>query len=159
MFGISPLGWVHTLGSLPAIPAALYMFARYGRIVPRSTAGVIYLVAMVIGALSVYAVAKAPVSYVIATLTLLVLVAGYGISFRSVPGRILKYIQTFSLSFSTLLLMVPTVTETLTRVPDGNPLAKSVNAPLVLGAQGTLLALFVVGVAAQLLILWRRNPA
>ena len=25
MFGISPLGWLHTLGSLPAIPAAAYM--------------------------------------------------------------------------------------------------------------------------------------
>ena len=23
MFGISPLGWVHTLGSLPAIPAVV----------------------------------------------------------------------------------------------------------------------------------------
>jgi hypothetical protein len=36
MFGISPLGWLHTLGSLPAIPLAIYMFARYGRIVPRT---------------------------------------------------------------------------------------------------------------------------
>src|SRR5436190_23605289 len=44
MFGISPLGWVHTLGSLPAVPVAIYMFARYGRIVPRSTAGAIYFV-------------------------------------------------------------------------------------------------------------------
>jgi hypothetical protein len=27
MFEISPLGWIHTLGSLPAIPVAVYMFA------------------------------------------------------------------------------------------------------------------------------------
>lgn len=39
MFGISTLGWVHTLGSLPAIPLAIYMFARQGRIVPRSSPG------------------------------------------------------------------------------------------------------------------------
>jgi hypothetical protein len=32
MFGISSLGWVHTIGSLPAIPLAIYMLARYGRI-------------------------------------------------------------------------------------------------------------------------------
>ncbi len=44
MFGISPLGWVHTLGSLPAIPVAVYMFARHGRIVPRSKAGAVYFV-------------------------------------------------------------------------------------------------------------------
>jgi hypothetical protein len=42
MFGISALGWVHTLGSLPAIPAAIYMFARHGRIVPRSRPGMLY---------------------------------------------------------------------------------------------------------------------
>ncbi len=53
MFGISPLGWLHTLGSLPAIPVAVYMFARYGRIAPRSTAGAVYFVSMLIGAVSV----------------------------------------------------------------------------------------------------------
>ncbi|WP_439863486.1 hypothetical protein [Pseudomonas antarctica] len=39
MLGISALGWLRTLGSLPAIPLAAYMFIRYGRIVPRSTPG------------------------------------------------------------------------------------------------------------------------
>lgn len=57
MFGISPLGWVHTLGSLPAIPLALYMFLRYGRIVPASRAGRLYLLFMLIGALTTFLVA------------------------------------------------------------------------------------------------------
>ncbi|WP_238119851.1 MULTISPECIES: hypothetical protein [unclassified Xanthobacter] len=156
MFGISPIGWVHTLGSLPAIPLAAWMLARHGRIVPQSRAGSGYLVAMTIGALSAYAVAKAPVSAAIATLTLLALAVGYGISRLESPGRLLSALQTFSLSFSVLLLMVPTVTETLTRVPDGHPWAASPAAPLVLGAQGTVLALFLIGVAAQMVSLFRR---
>ncbi len=78
MFGISPLGWVHTLGSLPAIPVAVYMFARYGRIVPRSTAGAIYFVSMLIGAVTVIFIAHAPVSYGIAGVTLVLLLVGYG---------------------------------------------------------------------------------
>ncbi|HSI85436.1 MAG TPA: hypothetical protein VK970_16760, partial [Candidatus Methylacidiphilales bacterium] len=70
MFGISPLGWVHTLGSLPAIPAAAYMFVRYGRIVPGSAAGVVYFGSMLLGAVSVYPIAHTPASPIIATLTI-----------------------------------------------------------------------------------------
>ena len=73
MFGISPLGWIHTLGSLPAIPVAAYMFARFGRIVPRSTAGAVYFFSMLIGAVTVVLIAHEPVSYVIAAVTLLLL--------------------------------------------------------------------------------------
>ena len=62
MFGISPLGWLHTLGSLPAIPLAIYMFARHGRITPRSNAGVFYLASMVTGAVTVFLVAHQPIS-------------------------------------------------------------------------------------------------
>src|SRR5690606_35801449 len=39
---ISPIGWLHTLGSLPAVPFAAYMLARSGRIVPGTRAGRAY---------------------------------------------------------------------------------------------------------------------
>jgi hypothetical protein len=70
MFGISPLGWLHTLGSLPAIPAAGYMLACHGRIVPRSVPGAIYFVSMLIGGATVFLVAHQPVSYGIGIATL-----------------------------------------------------------------------------------------
>ncbi len=76
MFGISPLGWVHTLGSLPAIPLAAYMIARHGRIVLRSILGAIYFVSMLIGAATVFLVAHQPVSYAIAAVTIVLLLAG-----------------------------------------------------------------------------------
>jgi hypothetical protein len=149
MFGISPIGWLHTLGSLPAIPLAAYMFIRHGRIRPDSAAGRVYLVAMIVGAVSAYAVAKGPISYAIATLTLLALLVGYGVRRLGILGRATAYVETFALSFSALLLMVPTVTETLTRVPDGNPWASGVTDPLVVGAQGIVAGTFLLGVIAQ----------
>ena len=153
MFGISPLGWLHTLGSLPAIPAAVYMFARHGRIVPRTVAGAIYFVAMLIGATTVFLVAHQPVSYGIAVATLVFLLAGYGVGRLPQLGRAAKYLETVFLTLTTFLLMVPTVTETLRRVPDGHPFVTDLKAPLLLGAQGSLLVLLVVGLSAQIIYL------
>lgn len=157
MFGISPLGWLHTLGSLPAIPVAFYMFARYGRIVPRSVPGAIYLVSMLIGALTVFLVAHQPVSYGIGAATLLILFAGYGVGFVPFLGRAGTYMETTFLSLSAFLLMLPTVSETLRRVPDGHPLAPDMNAPLLVGAQLSLLVILIFGLGAQIIHLRRQN--
>ena len=157
MFGISPLGWVHTLGSLPAIPAAIYMFARHGRIVPRSGAGTLYFVSMLIGAVTVFLVAHEPPSYVIGTATLVLLLAGFGAGRVRIPGRAAIYVETILLSLTAFLLMVPTVTETLRRVPDGHPLVTDLKSPLLLAAQGSLLVALIVGVTAQVLHLRRQG--
>jgi hypothetical protein len=157
MFGISPLGWLHTLGSLPAIPAALYMFARHGRIVPGSLAGTVYFVAMVIGSTSVFLIAKQPVSYAIGTITLLLLLAGYGVGWLGALGRTGVYIETICLSLTAFLLMLPTVTETLRRVPDGHPLVTDLNSPVLLASQASLLLALLIGLTAQILHL-RKQP-
>jgi len=153
MFGISPLGWLHTLGSLPAIPAAIYMLARHGRIVPRSGAGIVYFVTMFIGASTVFLVAKQPVGGVIGAVTLVLLVAGYGVGRMSWLGRAAAYVETIVLTLTVFLLMVPTVSETLRRVPDGHPIVTDLKSPLLLGAQATLFLLLIVGLTAQILYL------
>lgn len=155
MFGISPLGWLHTLGSLPAIPIALYMLARYGRIVPRSGLGAVYFVSMLIGGATVFLVARDPVAYVIGAVTLVLLFAGYGASRLPVSGRVASYVETICLSVTVFLLMLPSVTETLTRVPDGHPFVKSLNSPFLHGVQGSLLVLLIVGLAAQIIYMRR----
>lgn len=155
MFGISPLGWVHTLGSLPAIPLAIYMFARHGRIVPRSTPGIAYFVSMMVGAVTVFLVAHQPVSYGIGAATILLLLAGYGIGRIASLGRVGRYLETIFLSLTAFLLMVPTVSETLRRVPDGHPLVTDLHAPLLLGAQASLLVILIIGLTAQIIHLRR----
>ncbi len=159
MFGISPIGWVHTLGSLPAIPLAIYMFARHGRIVPRSIPGAVYFVAMLIGAVTAFIVAHQPVSYAIGTVTLVLLFAEYGIGRTSILGRAGRYLETISLTLTSFLLMVPTVTETLRRVPDGHPLVVDLKSPLLLGAQASLLGILVLGLTAQIVHLRRQGKA
>lgn len=150
MFGISPPGWIHTLGSLPAIPAAAYMFARYGRIVPRSTAGAIYLGSMLIGVVSVIPIAHEPVSYAIAGVTFVLLLIGYSLAALPWANSAKRYAETTSLTLSAFLLMLPTVTEILRRVPDGHPIVTDLKSPILLGAQGTLLAVVVAGLTAQI---------
>ncbi|EGG31176.1 hypothetical protein [Paenibacillus sp. HGF5] len=157
MFGISPLGWVHTLSSLPAIPLATYMFARYGRIVPRSRLGVVYFISMMIGAITVFPIAHQSVSYVISTATILLLLGGYGVGRITSFGRSGKYLETIFLSLTAFLLLLPTVTEILTRVPDGNPLVTDLSSPVLLGAQATLLVIFIVGLTAQIIHLRKQN--
>lgn len=155
MFGISHLGWLHTLGSLPAIPLALWMLARHGRIVPRSGAGVAWFIFMAIGGLTVFLIAKQPVSIGVGVVTLVLLVAGYTVGHVSALGRAARYLETIFLSLTVFLLLVPSVNETLTRVPNGNPIAKGPESPILLGALGTLLVLLVVGLTAQILHLRR----
>jgi len=157
MFGISPLGWIHTLGSLPAIPAALYMVASRGRIIPRSTPGAVYFVSMMIGAATVFLVAHQPVSYGIASVTILLLLAGYGVEQILGSGRASGFIETICLSLTVFLLMLPTVTEILRRVPDGHPLVTDLHSPLLLGAQGSLLVILILGLTAQIIYLVRQG--
>ncbi|BFT70096.1 hypothetical protein [Paenibacillus sp. P36] len=155
MFGISPLGWVHTLGSLPAIPLAIYMFARYGRIVPRSKPGIVYFISMLIGSITVFIIAKSSASYGIGAVTTLLLLAGYGIGRISSFKRAGKYLETIFLSLTAFLLMLPTVTETLTRVPNGHPLVTDTRSPILLGCQAILLVILIVGLTAQIVHLRR----
>lgn len=159
MFGISTLGWLHTLGSLPAIPAAAYMFAAHGRIVPRSKAGAVYFVSMLIGGATAFLVAHAPVSYGIGTATLLLLFTGYAIGRLPALGRTATYVETIALSLTAFLLMVPTATEILRRVPDGHPLVTDPGAPLLLGVQASILAALVIGLTAQVIHLRKEGRA
>jgi len=156
MFGISPLGWVHTIGSLPAIPLAFYMLGRYGRIVPRSKPGVVYLVSMLIGAATVVLIAHQPVSYVIAGVTIILLLAGYGVEMMTGLGRARRYIETVCLTLSVFLLMLPTITETLRRVPDGHPVVTDLKSPILIGAQASLLVMLIIGLTIQMIYMRKR---
>lgn len=157
MFGISPLGWIHTLGSLPAIPLALYMLVRHGRITPRNGAGIAYFILMLIGAVTVFLVAHQAASHGIAIATILLLLTGYAMAYRPFAGRASSYIETVCLSLTVFLLMVPSVSETLRRVPDGHPLVTDPKSPLLLGSLASLAVMLLVGLTVQIIALRRRG--
>jgi Sec-independent protein secretion pathway component TatC len=155
--GISPLGWLHTLGSLPAIPLAAYMLVKHGRIVPETRAGRAYFWSMLLGVLTVYPIAHQPISSIVATITLVVLLLGYGISRWPMAKRFWKYIETISLSTSVFLLMIPTVSESLRRLPVGKPLVTDLKDPLLLGVQGALFLALIIGIPLQMGALYKRK--
>jgi len=110
-----------------------------------------------IGAATVFLVAHLPVSYAIGAVTLLMLLMGYGASLMPQLGRAVIYLETICLTVSAFLLMVPAVSETLRRVPDGHPLVTDPGSPLLIGAQALLLAALIAGVTAQVIHLRRRR--
>jgi hypothetical protein len=79
---------------------------------------------MLIGAVTVFLVARQSIGYGIGAITILFLLVGYGIKKVSRLGRAGDYIETACLSVTAFLLMVPTLSETLRRVPDGHPLRR-----------------------------------
>lgn len=155
--GISPIGWLHTLGSLPAIPLAVFMLVRHGRIAPETRPGRAYFWFMLLGILTVYPIAHQPVSSIIATITLLFLVLGYGIALWRPAKRLWAYVQTMSLSITVFLLMVPTVSESLRRLPVGDPVVTDLKDPLLLGVQGALFLALIVGIPLQVRALYRQR--
>ena len=155
---ISPIGWLHTLGSLPAIPLAAYMLVKHGRITPETKSGRAYFWFMLLGILTVYPIAHQPVSSVAATITLAFLLIGYGIAIWQPARRLWTYLQTISLSLTVFLLMVPTVSESLRRLPVGDPLVTDLKDPLLLGVQGALFLALIVGIPLQLRALYKQRP-
>ncbi|HEY8967350.1 MAG TPA: hypothetical protein VIM58_12945, partial [Candidatus Methylacidiphilales bacterium] len=98
-----------------------------------------------------------PASIVIAVATLGLLLAGYGGGRLGLPDGIKRYAETVCLTLTVFLLMVPTVSETLRRVPNGHPLVTDLKSPLLLGAQGALLVLLVVGLTFQIVRLRKQE--
>jgi hypothetical protein len=150
-FKLTLLGLVHTLVSIVAVFAALHALRRDGGISPRTGAGRFYLwtlLATTLTGLPIFRNGAIGPPHVVGFLTLIALVVAWYAG-GSAFGRASRYVETIAYSATVLFLMIPTVTETLTRVPPGAPIAGSPEAPLVLALNGLLLVLFLAGVSFQ----------
>jgi hypothetical protein len=156
---LTAIGWFHTLGSLPAVPIALYLLIRHGRILPGTAMGKAYLVFMFIGAISGVIVIKDPPGVLISILSLGSLTVGSTIGRIMALARHRWWIETAALSTSVFTLFLPSLTETLTRLPAGNPIADSPQAPLVVAVQLSLLLILIVGLTLQLRFLKPKSPS
>jgi hypothetical protein len=152
---LSPLGWFHTLGSLPALPIGLMLLFRHGRIDPSSGWGKLYLLFMFVGAITGVLVIRDPPGILISVLAVGSLVVGASVRFAGFLGNQRRWIETVAMSTSFFTLMLPSLTETLTRLPVGAPIAAGPQAPLMVSIQLALLVGLVLGVTLQLLALRR----
>ena len=94
---------------------------------------------------------------IIGAVTLILLLAGYGVGHVTALGRAARYLETIFLSLTAFLLAVPAVSETLRRVPDGNPIVTDLQSPILLGAQAAIAVVLVVGLTIQMIRLRREG--
>lgn len=157
MGGLSPLGLFHTAVSLVALVCGVVALARDKEISPGNRLGQTYLAATLITALTALGIFRhggfGP-PHVLALLTLGALAVGAVASFSRIFGRASRYVQAVCYSSTFLFHLVPGFTETLTRLPAGAPIAASQDAPILQAIDAALLALFLAGLAAQMV--WLR---
>jgi uncharacterized membrane protein len=151
-FNLTPLGLFHTLVSLLTVAAAFVALFRDKGISTRTAIGRVYLVSLLVTTVTGFPIFRngsAGPPHVVGVLTLIALAVGAAGTFRRL-GRASEYVAVASYSTTVLLLMIPTVTETLTRVPPGAPLVASPEAPIFLPLYSMLLVLYMAGVVLQL---------
>jgi len=142
--GLSTLGIFHTIIGVLAIVAALTSFVKFGKINLAVLSGKIYFYGTLITSLTALGISKHggfnPGHVFSLFIIILVVIAAYLFYKRKGNNRA-RYSENLLLSFSLLLSLVPTVNETLTRVPIGHPLAQGPTDPVI---AKTLLAIFVL---------------
>jgi uncharacterized membrane protein len=157
MGGLSPLGVIHTAVSLVALICGFAVLARDREISPKNRLGQTYLVATLLTAataLGIFRHGGFGPPHVLALLTLAALAVGASASYSGFFGGASRYVQAVCYSATFLFHLIPGFTETLTRLPAGAPIAASAEAPLLKTIDAALLALFLLGLVAQ--ILWLR---
>ena len=85
----------------------------------------------------------------LAILTLLAMALGYAASITGVLGRRSRYLQAICYSATFVFHLIPGVTETLTRLPVGDPVFASAEAPGLRPIYAALLVLYAIGLFFQ----------
>jgi uncharacterized membrane protein len=160
MFGLTPLGTFHTAISLIAVVAGLVALVRDKQISSRNLVGKIYVVTTVITCLTAFGIFQHGgfgKAHVLAIITLAVLGVAWVAGNSTVFGRASRYVETVSYSATFLFHMIPAVTEASTRLPPGEPLVASADAPALQAAAGVLFIVFLIGATLQVLRLRARG--
>ncbi|HKC14333.1 MAG TPA: hypothetical protein VKI41_20080 [Vicinamibacteria bacterium] len=158
-FHLTPLGLFHTLVSLVCVVAAFMALARHKEISPRTRLGQIYLGTLVITTLTGFPIfrhGKAGPPHVLGVLTLVVLMMAAFAETTRLFGRASAYVKTVCYSMTVFFIMIPTVTETLTRLPLGAPIVASPESPVFGPLYTALLLVFLIGAGLQVRTLRRR---
>lgn len=158
--GLSNLGIFHTVIGIIAIVAGLISFAKYAKIHLADTSGKIYFYGTIIASLTALGLSKHGgfnAGHVFSLLILILVVIAFLLYYKMGQHNKARYFENFLLSLSFFLSMVPTVNETLTRLPIGKPLAKNAGDPLIGKILLTFFILFLAGSIYQFIKQKRTN--
>jgi len=152
MFGLTPLGVIHTAISLIAVATGLIALFRDKEISPRNGVGKIYIIATVLTCLTGFGIFQHGgfgKPHALGIITLVVLGVAYVAGYTKLYGRMSPYIETVSYSATFLFLLIPGITETTTRLPLGAPLLPNAGAPALQAATAVMGVAFLIGAALQ----------
>ena len=153
MFGLTQLGTVHTAISLVAIVAGVLAFLRYKQIRTTDRFGQTYLITTFLTAatgLGIFEHGGFGPPHVLSIMTLIALAIGTLAAFRKSFGRSSQTVQAVSYTSTVFFHTIPGFTESLTRLPLGDPVLPSQEAPEFQVIYGALLLLFAIGLYFQL---------
>lgn len=157
MFGLTPLGTIHTAISLVALATGLWALLRDKAILPDTGLGKVYIWATVLTCLTGFGIFQhggfGP-PHVLGIVTLLVL--GVAAVARRWLGRAGPYVETLAYSLTFFFHFIPGVNETFTRVPVGAPLFSGPDDPALQKVVGVLFVIYLIGAGLQV---WRLRAA
>ncbi|MCF6406999.1 hypothetical protein L3C95_29140 [Chitinophaga filiformis] len=160
--GLSILGIFHTVIGIIAIVAAVIAFTKGGKIDLGKLPGKIYFYFTLITsltALGLSSVKGVNPGHILALLVVILVLVAYLLYAWKPGNNRARYIETFFLSFSFFLSMIPTVNETFNRIPVGHPLAHGPSDPLIAKTLLLLLIMFIIGAVLQFRKIYRTNKA
>ncbi len=155
-----PLGWFHTILGIGAVVSGFYTLIKYRVVSLTHRSGKLYVLLTLIvagTALGIYNQGGFGIAHNLAVLTLVALAGGVVMEKTRLFGSFSKYCQALGYSSTLLFHMIPAITDFLRRLPVGDPFIDTLEDPLLRQFHLAFLAIFVVGVIAQML--WLRNSS
>ena len=152
MFGLTPLGTLHTAISLVALFAGAFALWRNKQITSRDPVGQVFLGGTALSCLSglgIFQHGGFGNPHVLAIITLIVLAAALAAERAAVVGRLSPYLATIGYSLAFFFHFIPGTVETLTRLPAGAPYLASPDDPKAQPIIGFFFLLFLVGATLQ----------
>ncbi|PJJ79147.1 hypothetical protein [Mucilaginibacter auburnensis] len=149
---LTNLGILHTVIGVAAIVAAIVSYIKFGKINLANGSGKIYFYGTVITSLTALGISKLGgfnAGHVFALFIVVLVAAAYWLNKTKKENNKARLLENFLLSFSFFLSWVPTVNETLTRVPLGQPLAKAPTDPIIAKTLLVFLLIFITGSVYQ----------
>ena len=144
---LSNLGIFHTVVGVIALGAGIVSLVKSGKIDLAGRPGQWYFYGTLITSLTALGLSRHGgfnAGHVFSLLIVVLIVVAYYLHIKRRGNNKSRYAENFMLSFSLLLSLVPTVNETLTRIPVNHPLAHDATDPLIGKILGVFLLLFVV---------------
>jgi uncharacterized membrane protein len=160
--GLTNFGVIHTLIGIITVVIGVQALIRYKEVRPQTSLGLSYIAGTALTAASgllIFQHGGFGNPHVLSILTLLVLAVGLWISYKTPFGRINRYLQALCFSTTFLFHAIPSVTESLIRLPVGAPWMSGPEDPAFKPLYGALFLLYFIGLWFQARWLKGRSAA